>query len=45
MGILSEQEVGLESASKNIFACKGLRKDDETSDFISVYNEEYELGI
>lgn len=42
LGISSEQEMGLEGASKDIFACKGLRREDETNDFGSFYLDEIE---
>ena len=40
--IESESEVGLKSASDKVYACKGLKKEDETSDFISFYLDEIE---
>ena len=42
LGIEAESEVGLESASDKIYACKGLKKEDETSDFSSFYLDEIE---
>lgn len=42
LGILSDQEVGLEGASDKTFACKGLKKEDESSDFNSFYLDEIE---
>jgi hypothetical protein len=41
--ISTEQEVGLVGATENIFACKGLRKEDETNDFNSFYLDEIDL--
>lgn len=38
----SEGEVGLKGASDNVYACKGLKKEDETSDFTSFYLDEIE---
>ena len=38
--IESESEVGLKSASDKVYACKGLKKEDETSDFTSFYLDE-----
>lgn len=40
--IESESEVGLKSASDKVYACKGLKKEDETSDFTSFYLDEIE---
>lgn len=40
LGIASDQEVGLVSASKKVFACKGLKAEDDTSDFDSFYINE-----
>ena len=40
--IESESEVGLESASDKVYACKGLKKEDKTSDFTSFYLDEIE---
>ena len=37
-----ENEVGLEGASDKVYACKGLKKEDETSDFFSFYLDEIE---
>lgn len=42
LGIESESEVGLKSASDKVYACKGLKKEDETSDFTSFYLDEIE---
>lgn len=42
LGIVSEQEIGLESASNTIYACKGLKKEDESNDFNSFYLDEIE---
>lgn len=42
LGIESESEVGLKSASDKVYACKGLKKEDETSDFASFYLGEIE---
>lgn len=42
LGIEAESEVGLESASDKVYACKGLKKEDETSDFSSFYLDEIE---
>lgn len=42
LGIETESQVGLESASDNVYACKGLKKEDETSDFSSFYLDEIE---
>lgn len=43
MGIDSSQNIGLESASKKMFACKGLQRMDETEDFQSFYLREIDL--
>ena len=40
--IKSESEIGLKSASDKVYACKGLKKEDETSDFTSFYLDEIE---
>lgn len=40
--IESESEVGLKNASDKVYACKGLKKEDETSDFTSFYLDEIE---
>lgn len=40
--IISEQEIGLEGATENIFACKGLKKEDKTEDLKSFYLNEIE---
>ena len=40
--IESESEVGLKSASDKVYACKGLKKEDETKDFSSFYLDEIE---
>lgn len=40
--ISSEEEFGLEGATKNILACKGLKKEDQTNDFSSFYLDEIE---
>lgn len=42
LGIEDESQVGLESASNKVYACKGLKKEDETSDFSSFYLDEIE---
>ena len=36
--IESESEVGLKNASDKVYACKGLKKEDETSDFKVIEN-------
>lgn len=43
--ISSEEEIGLQrnKFTKNFACCKGLRKDDETSDFNSFYLEDIEI--
>lgn len=38
----NEQDVGLESASDKMYACKGLKKEDESRDFNSFYLDEIE---
>lgn len=38
----NESDIGLEGASDNIYACKGLKKEDETSNFLSFYLDEIE---
>lgn len=43
LGIETESQVGLESASDKVYACKGLKKEDETGDFISFYLDEIEI--
>ena len=40
--IKSESEIGLKSASDKVYACKGLKKEDETSEFTSFYLDEIE---
>lgn len=40
--IESESEIGLKSAWDKVYACKGLKKEDETSDFNSFYLDEIE---
>lgn len=42
LGVENESKVGLEAASNNVYACKGLKKEDETSDFFSFYLDEIE---
>lgn len=42
MKIKDESEVGLKSASNKVYACKGLKKEDDTSDFTSFYLDEIE---
>lgn len=42
LGIEAESQVGLEGASDKVYACKGLKKEDETSDFSSFYLDEIE---
>ena len=42
LGILSEKDIGLEGSSERIFACKGLKEGEETSDFNSFYLDEIE---
>lgn len=43
LGIASLEEIGLESASKKMFACKGLQRMEETEDFQSFYLREIDL--
>lgn len=38
----NESDIGLEGASDNIYACKGLKKEDETINFLSFYLDEIE---
>lgn len=42
LGVENESQVGLEGASDKVYACKGLKKEDETSDFFSFYLDEIE---
>ena len=42
LGVENESQVGLEGASNKVYACKGLKKEDETSDFFSFYLDEIE---
>ena len=42
LGVKSERQVGLEGSSDKIYACKGLKKEDESSDFFSFYLDEIE---
>lgn len=42
LGIKTEKEIGLECSAKYIFACKGLKENDETTDFNSFYLNEIE---
>lgn len=41
--ILSERQVGLEGAAKEIFACKALKGEEEASDFSSFYLDDIEM--
>ncbi|MDD2972887.1 MAG: AAA domain-containing protein [Lachnospiraceae bacterium] len=43
MRINSEKEIGLEGASEYAIACKGLTKEDESTDYMSFYLNEIEL--
>lgn len=40
--VKNESDIGLEGASDNIYACKGLKKEDKTFDFLSFYLDEIE---
>ncbi|MFR5617400.1 MAG: hypothetical protein ACLTJ5_00460 [Clostridium sp.] len=42
LGVENESQVGLEGASNKVYACKGLKKEDESSDFFSFYLDEIE---
>lgn len=42
LGVENESDIGLEGASDKIYACKGLKKEDETSNFLSFYLDEIE---
>lgn len=42
LNIETESQVGLESASDKAYACKGLKKEDENSEFSSFYLDEIE---
>lgn len=42
LGVETESQVGLESASNKVYACKGLKKEEETGDFFSFYLDEIE---
>lgn len=42
LGVKNGSEIGLEAVSSQVYACKGLKKEDETSDFLSFYLEEIE---
>ena len=42
LNIESESEIGLTSAWNEVYACKGLKKEDETSEFTSFYLDEIE---
>lgn len=42
LNIENERDIGLEGASDNIYACKGLKEEDETSNFLSFYLDEIE---
>ncbi len=42
LGIETESQMGLEGASNNVYACKGLKKEEESSDFSSFYLEDIE---
>lgn len=42
LSIDQESTAGLVSASENVYACRGLKKDEESFDFISFYLEDIE---
>lgn len=41
--IISEKEVGLQGASEYVIACKGLTKEEESTDYMSFYLNEIDL--
>lgn len=42
LDVCSEEKIGLEGAAQTIYACKGLRRDEESSEFNSFYLDEIE---
>lgn len=42
LGVKCGDEIGLEASSDETYACKGLRKEEESSDFLSFYLDEIE---
>ena len=42
IGVRTDAEIGLEGAAPTIYACKGLRSEDESSEFSSFYLDEIE---
>lgn len=42
LGVCTDAEIGLEGATSTIYACKGLRSEEESSEFNSFYLDEIE---